>query len=142
MLNPTFVLQPGIALTTTTIHRAWYHLCLLLLVRLGGYITNLSDFYSYRFIGKLTVFFQLQEFSLRNTTVDCSTSAARHTLFSSSQNAEIYYPHPRIQIVMFRPIRVDPSINLVFIFRCSSSTTNPVSVRRVDSSVLVFSLSS
>jgi hypothetical protein len=34
------------------------------------------------------------------------------------------------------------SINLVFIFGCSSSTTNPVSARRVDSSVLVFSLSS
>jgi hypothetical protein len=32
-----------------------YHL--LLLVRLGGYTVNLSDFYSYRLIGKLTVFF-------------------------------------------------------------------------------------
>jgi hypothetical protein len=39
-----------------------YHLFLLLLVRLGGYIVNLSDFYSYRLIGKLTDFFQLQEF--------------------------------------------------------------------------------
>jgi hypothetical protein len=34
------------------------------------------------------------------------------------------------------------SINLVFVFRCSSPTTNPVSARRVDSSFLVFSLSS
>jgi hypothetical protein len=34
------------------------------------------------------------------------------------------------------------SINLVFVLRCSSFTTNPVSVRRVDSSFLVFSLSS
>jgi hypothetical protein len=33
------------------------------------------------------------------------------------------------------------SINLVSVFRCSSSTTNPVSERRIDSSVLVFSLS-
>ncbi len=33
-----------------------YHLWLLLVVRLGGYIENLSDFYSYRIIGKLTVF--------------------------------------------------------------------------------------
>ena len=33
------------------------------------------------------------------------------------------------------------SINLVFIFRCSSSTTNPVYVRRVNSLVLVSSLS-
>ena len=37
----------NIVLTTTTIHRVWYHLCLLSLVRLGGYIVNLSDFYSY-----------------------------------------------------------------------------------------------
>jgi hypothetical protein len=34
------------------------------------------------------------------------------------------------------------SINLVFIFRCSSSSSNPVSERRVDSSTLVFSLPS
>jgi hypothetical protein len=34
------------------------------------------------------------------------------------------------------------SINVVFIFRCSSSTSYPVYVRRVDSSPLVFSLSS
>ncbi len=33
-------------------------------------------------------------------------------------------------------------INLVFVFRCSSSTTIPVSVSRVNSSFLVFSLSS
>jgi hypothetical protein len=32
--------------------------CPLLLVRLGGYIVNLSEFYSYRLIGKLTVFLQ------------------------------------------------------------------------------------
>jgi hypothetical protein len=34
------------------------------------------------------------------------------------------------------------SINVVSIFRCSSSTNNPVYTRRVDSSTLVFSLSS
>ena len=48
-----------------------------IVVRLGGYIVNLSDFYSYRLIGKLTVFLKLQEFSFRNQTVDSSTSAAR-----------------------------------------------------------------
>jgi hypothetical protein len=35
--------------------------CLLLLVRLGGYIVNSLDCYSYRLIGKLTAFLQLQE---------------------------------------------------------------------------------
>jgi hypothetical protein len=43
---------------------------------------NLSDFYSYRLIGKLTVFFQLQEFSQRNQTwgLRTSTFAARLSL--------------------------------------------------------------
>ena len=36
----------NIVLTTTTGRRVRYHLCLLLLVPLGGYIVNLSDFYS------------------------------------------------------------------------------------------------
>ena len=53
----------NIALTTTITLLTLYHLWLLLLVRLGGYIVNLSDFYSYRLIGKLTVFLNLQEFS-------------------------------------------------------------------------------
>jgi hypothetical protein len=44
---------------------------------------NLSDFYSYRLIGKLTAFLQLQEFSLRNMIVTSSTSAARLSLNSS-----------------------------------------------------------
>jgi hypothetical protein len=38
-------------------------LCLLLLVRLGGFIVNLCDFYFYKIIGKLTVFLNLQELS-------------------------------------------------------------------------------
>ncbi len=45
-------------------------------------MVNLSDFYSYRLIGKLTVSLQLQEFSLRKPAVDFSTSAARHSLRS------------------------------------------------------------
>jgi hypothetical protein len=44
-----------------------------LLVRQAGYIVNLSDFYSYRLIGKLTAFLQLQEFDLRNLPVASST---------------------------------------------------------------------
>jgi hypothetical protein len=51
--------------------------CLLFLVRLGGYIVNLCDFYSYRLIGKLTVILQLQEFRLRNMTVSSSTISER-----------------------------------------------------------------
>jgi hypothetical protein len=41
-------------------------LCRLLLVHQVDYIVNLSDFYSYGLIGKLTALFQLQEFSQRN----------------------------------------------------------------------------
>jgi hypothetical protein len=72
----------NIALAIITIPLPLYPSCLLLLVRLGGYIVNLCDFYSYKLIGKLTAFLQLQEFSLRNMTVDSSTSAARRSLRS------------------------------------------------------------
>jgi hypothetical protein len=73
----------NIVLTTTTGRRVRHHLCLLLLVRQTGYIVNLLDFYSYRLIGKLTDFLQLQEFSQRKRNVACSTSAARRSLNSS-----------------------------------------------------------
>ena len=73
----------NIALTVITIRLTLYPSCLLLLVRLGGYIVNLCDFYSYKLIGKLTAFLQLQEFSFRNMTVDSSTSTARLSLTSS-----------------------------------------------------------
>ncbi len=75
----------GIDLATIITPRQWSLLCLLLLVRLGDYMVNSCDFDSYRLIGKLTVFFfQLQEFSFGNTTVDSSTSTAWLTLTSSS----------------------------------------------------------
>ena len=56
------------------------------------YIVNLSDFYSYRLIGKLTVFLQLQEFSQRNQTWELRTStfATRRSLISLSQNVDCY----------------------------------------------------
>ena len=38
-------------------------LCLLLLVRPGGYTVNLCAFYFYNLIGKLTASLQLQEFT-------------------------------------------------------------------------------
>jgi hypothetical protein len=50
-------------------------------VRLGGSIVNLSEFYSYRLIGKLTAFLELQEFSQRNQIWEhSSTFAARLSL--------------------------------------------------------------
>jgi hypothetical protein len=68
---------------------ALYHLCLLLLVRLGGYIVNLSDFYSYSLIGKLTAFLQLQEFSLRNMIVT-SLSLQEHILTHHTHKHLVY----------------------------------------------------
>jgi hypothetical protein len=64
----------NIALTTTTIRPVLYPLYPLLLVRLGGYIVNLSEFYSYRIIGKLTAFLQIQKFCQDNQIVDSSTT--------------------------------------------------------------------
>jgi hypothetical protein len=69
----------SIDLTNMITHITLLHLCLLLLVRLGDYMVNFCDFYSYRLIGKLTAFLQLQEFSLRILPVDSSTSAARQS---------------------------------------------------------------
>jgi hypothetical protein len=40
---------------------------------------NLYEFYSYKLIGKLTVFFQLLESSFRNIIVDVSTTDSRHS---------------------------------------------------------------
>jgi hypothetical protein len=92
----------NIVLTTRTGHRVRYHLCLLLLVHLAGYIVNLSDFYSYRLIGKLTAFLQLQEFCQRNQIVDSSTTAARLSLPSSK--AKLVWLLVRRQLYVLRLI--------------------------------------
>jgi hypothetical protein len=70
----------NIALTIIAIHPALSPSCLLLLVRLGGYIVNSLDCYSYRLIGKLFAFLQFQEFSLRNPPVEKSTCGLFHFL--------------------------------------------------------------
>jgi hypothetical protein len=67
----------NIVLTIIIIRLTLSRLCRLLLVHQTDYIVNLSGFYSYRLIGKLTAFLQLQEFSQRNLIVGISTSAAR-----------------------------------------------------------------
>jgi hypothetical protein len=75
-----------VELTTTITPLRLSLLFLLLQVRLGSYIVTSCDFYSYRLIGKLTAFLQLQEFNLRNMTVTTSsTSAAWRSLHSSRQ---------------------------------------------------------
>ncbi len=73
-------------------------LCRLLLVRMDVYIVTLSDFYSYRFIGKLTAFFAASGFSqsnlgstyfhFRHTVVLNHLSA--HCCPESSQNVDCY----------------------------------------------------
>jgi hypothetical protein len=82
---------------------------------------NLSDFYSYSVIGKLTVSLQVQEFRLRKMIVVSSTSTA-HTHPSHSQNYRLLTSSLSLGI----PV---PPIN-------------PVYSRHVGSSSLGFSLSS
>ncbi len=53
-------------------------------------VVNLSEFYSYRLIGKLTAFLQIQEFCQRNQIVDSSTTTARLFLLSSNLGLEIF----------------------------------------------------
>ena len=101
-LNDAAADNGNIVLTTTITLLTLYHLCLLLLVRLGGYVVNLSDFYSYRLIGKLTAFLQLQEFSLHKPTVVSSTSAAR--LYLHSSKAGLAWLSLRLQLYVLRLI--------------------------------------
>ena len=63
-------------------------LCRLLLVRPGGYIVTCCAFNSYKLIGKLTAFLQLQEFSLRNLPVDSYTSVAWRSPHNSSLRSQ------------------------------------------------------
>jgi hypothetical protein len=67
----------NIALTTITIHPLLLFLCRLLPVRLAGSIMTSLEFYSYRLIGKLTAFLQLQEFSQHNQIWEHSSTFAR-----------------------------------------------------------------
>jgi hypothetical protein len=98
-------------------------------------------------------FLKLQEFSLCHRPVDCSISSVWYSPHRSNPA-----PSPRLQLygliltlteypslkVTHSPITLAnlSSINLVSIFRCSSPPRNPVYVRCVDPSVLVFRLTS
>jgi hypothetical protein len=74
--------------TTTTGLRVRYHLCLLLLVRQAGYIVNLSDFYSYRLIGKLTAFLHLLDVQIAQTNPS-GQFHFRRTAFSAQLTSKV-----------------------------------------------------
>jgi hypothetical protein len=77
-ITPTSILiRPGVSVSFP-----------LFLVRLTVYIVNLSEFYSYRIIGKLTVFIH-QELCLLNQIVDFSTTTMRFFLLCSNLGLEI-----------------------------------------------------
>ena len=61
-INPLTYTVPIIIIVLLTLFPQ-IKLFVLWLVRLDGYTANLCLFYFYRFIGKLTDFLQLQEFS-------------------------------------------------------------------------------
>jgi hypothetical protein len=65
-------------------------LCLLFLVRLGGYIENLSDFYSYRLMGKLTDFFETS--GVQVVQHDRDHFHFRHTAFVSQIKTRVGLP--------------------------------------------------
>jgi hypothetical protein len=106
------------SLSFSTLSPLW----ILLLVRLGDYIVNLSVFYFFNLIGKLTVFLKSQDFNMYILHSNSGLFHYHHSVFSSFVNISF--------------------INLVSIFRCSSPSHNPVYPRGVDPSVLAFSLSS
>ena len=80
--NPPSALtfMPAIASTSGRIHSEFIH------------------FYSYRLIGKLTAFLQLQEFSLRTLTVVSSTSAARLSLLCLNHASQIFSPRMQLYV--------------------------------------------
>jgi hypothetical protein len=138
----------NIVLTTTTGLRVRYHLCLLLLIRVGGYIVNLLDFYSYRIIGKLTAFFASSGVQLAQTNPS-GQFHFRRAAFSSMLKSRVGNILDKTAALRINlnldgaPItsksHTHPSHSQTFcIFRCSSSTTNPVYERRVN--LLVCSL--
>jgi hypothetical protein len=73
----------NIARTTIIIHLILSLLCRLLLVRLVDCTVNLSDFYSYRFIGKLTVFFAVSRVQSAQSNLGSSYFHFRRAAFSS-----------------------------------------------------------
>jgi hypothetical protein len=58
-----------------------------------------AEFYSYRLIGKLTAFLQLQEFCQRNQTVDFSTTTGRFFLLCSNLGLEIFSPWMKVYVL-------------------------------------------
>jgi hypothetical protein len=147
----------NIALTIITIHRAKSPLCLLLQVRLGGYIVNSLALLLFLQAHRETdSFFASSRVQLAQH--DRGLFHFRRAAFSATMKAKVGSTLAKAASLRITlnidgaPItsrtRTHPShsqtsrINLVFIFRCSSSRSNPVYARRVDFSALVFSLSS
>jgi hypothetical protein len=64
-----------------------------------SYIVNLSEFYSYRLIGKLTGFLQVQEFCQCNQTVDFSSTSTRFFLLFSNLGLEILSPSLNLYVL-------------------------------------------
>ena len=129
-MTQVLIKYENIALTTTTIHRVRYHLYLLFLVRLGGYIVNLWLLFlqTHRETDR---FFAVSEFQLAQT--DRDQFHYRRAAFSSHLKAKV--GNILAKTAAFGNFS---SINLVSIFRCSSPPRNPVYARRVDPSTLVY----
>jgi hypothetical protein len=106
----TILIRPGVSVS-----------CPLLLVRLDAYIPNLSEFYSYRFIGKLTAFLHLQELCLHNQIVDFSTTVARLFLLCSNLGLEISLP--RIQLYVLTSTLMDRQSRLILTLTLHSQTS-------------------
>jgi hypothetical protein len=114
----TILIRPGVSVSYP-----------LLLVRLTTYIVNLSEFYSYRIIGKLSVFFAVS--GVMSSQSDRGFFHYLRATFSSMLKSRVGNI-----LVKASGLRINLNID------GSPIATNPVSERRVDSSFLVLSLSS
>ena len=93
---------------------------------------NFLDFYSYRLIGKLTAFLQLQEFSQRNQIWEHSGFHFRHAVFSSILKS-------RVSSILDKPDSLRINLNLHGTSITSKSHTHPSNSQT--SSLLTSSLS-
>ena len=97
-LAPSLSIHNKLLKTNIIIHLILSLLRRLFLVRLVDYTVNLSDFYSYSLIGKLTAFLQLQEFSQRNQTWGHRTSTFSARLSLVCWNRSVATSSPRRQL--------------------------------------------
>jgi hypothetical protein len=108
----------NIARTIITTHLTLSRLCRLLLVRMDVYIVTLSDFYSYRLIGKLTTFFEA-------LGVQSTESNLGFTYFHFRRSAVLNQIKSKCGLLLAKGVTLRVTLNLDGSPIASNSHTHP-----------------